>query len=327
MTEVVVALATGEIVEWTAHPGMRPALLFDDSYRAILALRDHPEWQEAMRLRGITDFEKVQIDPWPTGNFGNPLEDDRRIARCLSYYREEPSDNGYARPVEGVLATVDAARGEVLEVLDFGVVPLPPDKGSYLPEDNEPAADRPPSPGHRPVRRAQLHPGRQSADLAALDHAGGHGTAGGPGAAQHRLPRRRSCEPSSTGPPSARWSSPTAIPGPMHGWKNAFDVGEWGLGRMANSLTLGCDCLGEITYLDAVFASEHGKPYVVENAVCIHEEDYGILWKHNDMNTGHEPRSAGRAAWWCPPSPPSATTSTASTGTSISTAPSSSKSS
>ena len=43
---------------------------------------------------------------------------------------------------------------------------------------------------------------------------------------------------------------------------------------------------GEITYLDATFASEHGKPYVVENAICIHEEDYGILWKHQDMNTG-----------------------------------------
>jgi primary-amine oxidase len=80
---------------------------------------------------------------------------------------------------------------------------------------------------------------------------------------------------------------PYGDPGPMHGWKNAFDVGEWGLGRMANSLTLGCDCLGEITYLDATFATEHGRPHTVENAICIHEEDYGILWKHQDMNTGH----------------------------------------
>ena len=59
-----------------------------------------------------------------------------------------------------------------------------------------------------------------------------------------------------------------------------------GSAGMANSLALGCDCLGEITYLDATFSSEHGTPYVVENAICIHEEDYGILWKHNDMNTG-----------------------------------------
>ena len=26
---------------------------------------------------------------------------------------------------------------------------------------------------------------------------------------------------------------PYGHPGPMHGWKNAFDAGEWGLGRMA----------------------------------------------------------------------------------------------
>jgi primary-amine oxidase len=76
---------------------------------------------------------------------------------------------------------------------------------------------------------------------------------------------------------------PYGDPGPMHGWKNAFDCGEWGLGRMANSLEHGCDCLGEVTYLDATFASEHGKPYVLENAICVHEEDYGILWKHLDM--------------------------------------------
>ena len=29
---------------------------------------------------------------------------------------------------------------------------------------------------------------------------------------------------------------PYGHPGPMHSWKSAFDAGEWGLGRMANSL-------------------------------------------------------------------------------------------
>ena len=50
-----------------------------------------------------------------------------------------PSDNGYARPVEGVLATVDAARGIVLDVArPTGSCPCAPDRGSYLPEDNQP---------------------------------------------------------------------------------------------------------------------------------------------------------------------------------------------
>ncbi len=72
-----------------------------------------------------------------------------------------------------------------------------------------------------------------------------------------------------------------------HRWKNAFDAGEWGLGRFVNSLKLGCDCLGEITYLDAVMADEQGNPWIVEQAVCIHEEDDGIAWKHQDLNTGN----------------------------------------
>jgi primary-amine oxidase len=79
---------------------------------------------------------------------------------------------------------------------------------------------------------------------------------------------------------------PYGDPGEMHGWKNAFDAGEWGLGRMANSLKLGCDCLGVIHYFDAVLATEQGDPYTVEHAICMHEEDYGILWKHHDMQGG-----------------------------------------
>ena len=79
---------------------------------------------------------------------------------------------------------------------------------------------------------------------------------------------------------------PYGDPGAMHGWKNAFDAGEWGLGRMANSLKLGCDCLGVIHYFDAVLATEQGDPYTVEHAICMHEEDYGILWKHHDLQGG-----------------------------------------
>jgi primary-amine oxidase len=79
---------------------------------------------------------------------------------------------------------------------------------------------------------------------------------------------------------------PYGHPGPMHAWKSAFDAGEWGLGRMANSLTLGCDCLGEIVYLDDVYADERGNPHTRRNTICVHEEDYGILWKHTDLPSG-----------------------------------------
>ena len=79
---------------------------------------------------------------------------------------------------------------------------------------------------------------------------------------------------------------PYGDPSKDHYRKNAFDAGEYGIGSLTNSLTLGCDCLGEIYYFDAVLNNGKGEPFVIPNAVCMHEEDYGILWKHTDWRIG-----------------------------------------
>src|SRR4029079_2781148 len=75
---------------------------------------------------------------------------------------------------------------------------------------------------------------------------------------------------------------PYGDPRPMYFIRNAFDIGEFGVGMLANSLELGCDCLGEIRYLDATMTDSRGELLTIKNAICIHEEDYGILWKHHD---------------------------------------------
>ncbi|PWN49683.1 peroxisomal copper amine oxidase [Violaceomyces palustris] len=79
---------------------------------------------------------------------------------------------------------------------------------------------------------------------------------------------------------------PYGDPAHPHYRKFAFDVGEYGLGYLANPLKLGCDCLGSIEYLDGVFAKHDGSVEVVKNAICIHEEDTGLLWKHTDFREG-----------------------------------------
>ncbi len=78
---------------------------------------------------------------------------------------------------------------------------------------------------------------------------------------------------------------PYGDPSFNHYRKNAFDVGEYGLGQVANPLKLGCDCRGHIHYFDGVFTLTSGEPVVVDNAVCLHEEDDGMLWKHTDYMT------------------------------------------
>ena len=73
---------------------------------------------------------------------------------------------------------------------------------------------------------------------------------------------------------------------PVRFWQNYFDCGEYMFARYADSLQLGCDCLGDILYTDAVLADDLGNPKTIENAICMHEEDYGVLWKHSDLFTG-----------------------------------------
>ena len=87
---------------------------------------------------------------------------------------------------------------------------------------------------------------------------------------------------------------PYRDPSPDHYRRTAYDIGEWGLGFMTQSLELGCDCLGEIQYVDAVLHDTAGEPYTIKNAVCIHEEDDGLLWKHVDHQEGAEVRRSRR---------------------------------
>jgi hypothetical protein len=108
-----------------------------------------------------------------------------------------------------------------------------------------------------------------------------------------------------------------------HYRRTAFDIGEWGLGYMCTSLELGCDCLGEITYLDAVLPDTAGQPWTITNAICLHEEDNAVLWKHVDPDSGTEVRRQRRFV--CPCTPPSPTTSTSCTGGSTRTATSSAR--
>ena len=286
LIETVVAVPSGEVRSWTEVSGVRPGLLFEEALNAILGLKAHPDYIAALAKRGITDLDSVQIDPWPAGNFGLPLEEGRRISRCISFLRESPTDNGYARPIEGLLAFVDMARGEVLEIVDTGVVPLPPEHARYFPDDVGPLrTDLKPLEISQPEGASFTVEGnlvrwqKWSFRVSMEQHEGlilhtlGYDDGGRVRPILHRASVNEMVVP-------------YGDPGPMHGWKNAFDAGEWGLGRMANSLTLGCDCLGEIHYFDVTFADEHGNPQVLENGICMHEEDYGILWKHVDMWAG-----------------------------------------
>lgn len=304
MVELVVSPSEGVIIDRSVIEGMRPPLLMGESFMCIVACKEHPDYVAALARRGIHDLEHVQIDPWPAGVFGYEAEQGRRLARCISFLRLDAEDNGYVRPIEGVIVHVDLGRGEVVEVIDHAErdrtepVPIPLGSGRYGPDDVGPlrsdlrpiSITQPEGPsftvednlvrwqkwslrvGWDPYEGLVLHQVTYDADRS--------------GASPRSILHRASI---------SEMVVPYGDPGETQGWKNAFDCGEWGLGRMSQSLALGCDCLGEIHYFDVTMAGEQGDPWPVANAVCMHEEDYGILWKHVDLQTGrHEVRRSRR---------------------------------
>ena len=284
--EAVISLDQGKVTSWKHIPGVQPRIMLDEFRDCEAAVKANPEFQAAIKKRGITNSDLVMVDPWTAGNFGIEEEEGRRLVLARSFLRSSPTDNGYARPIEGVTAVVDLNSMEVVRVDDYGVVPLPPSPGNYASE----------------------FVGEFRKDLKPLEIVQPEGTSiqvDGYGVIWQKWHLRIGFTPREglvihnigyndqgrVRPIVYRASLsdmvvPYGDPSKDHYRKNAFDAGEYGIGTLANSLTLGCDCLGEIHYFDAVMNDSHGGVVTIPNAVCLHEEDYGILWKHSDWRTG-----------------------------------------
>ena len=281
-TELIVNLDAAAVASATPRPGVQPFALFEEYERAEATIRADNNWRAAMAARGLSEpqIDLAFLHLWPTGNFGHKWETEHRILKGIVYLRDTPDDNAYGRPVEGLIAVVDLVQNRVLEVIDE---PSPPPAPTALRFDHDhggaPRRDlkpldiiQPEGPsftlnGHllnwqKWQMRVSLHP-REGLVLHQI--------------AYHDDGRLRPiCHRASM----AEMVVPYGDPAVGHYFKNAFDSGECGLGRMTNSLELGCDCLGEIAYLDAAITDERGGARIINNAICIHEEDVGILWKH-----------------------------------------------
>ena len=289
--EAVVSLNEGRVVSWRHVPGVQPRVMLDEFSECEAAVKANPDFRAAIRKRGITDPDLVMVDPWSAGNYGFDDEEGRRLVLARNFLRSSPTDNGYARPIEGVTAVVDLNSMEVMRVDDYGVVPLPPNPGNYGSEfigefGGEFRQDLKPLDIVQPEGASFRVEGQSVAwqkwrlrigftpREGLVIHTAGYEDQGRVRPVLYRAAL-------------SDMVVPYGDPGKDHYRKNAFDAGEYGIGSLTNSLMLGCDCLGEIRYFDAVMNDSRGGAFTIPNAVCMHEEDYGILWKHVDWRTGN----------------------------------------
>lgn len=283
--EALVSLGRREVVSWTRVEGVQPQVMLDEFGAAIDVVRASPEFQAALARRGITDPSLVHIEAWSIGDMAPEGHAGERLVWTPCWVKDDPQDNHYAHPIRGLHAIVNLRTMEVVQVEDHGVTALPEEPGNYREHDvGGYRSDLRPLDVVQPEgpsfevdgwqvrwQRWQLRVGFNQREGLTLHEVGYED-----GGRVRPIASRISI---------AELVIPYGDPGPGGYRKQAFDIGEYGLGLMTNSLELGCDCLGEIRYLDVDLATPRGEVTTIRNAICMHEEDYGLLWKHYDWTT------------------------------------------
>ncbi len=262
-------------------PGAQARIVVDEFMEGERIAKADPAFRAACARRGITDMDMVLVEPWSAGYFGLAEEEGQRLAYGHCWARS--GDNPYARPLANLHPVIDLRQRKLLQIDDWGVVPLAPE----------------PSHIESPRRRTDLKP-------LAIEQPEGPSFA-----VEGRLVRWQNWQfrvgfairdglvlydiayqdgerlrPIMYRAALAEMVVPYGDPTGSHYRRNAFDTGEYGIGQFLDSLALGCDCLGHIQYFDAVAHDWQGRPRRIANAICLHEEDYGILWKYTDWGRG-----------------------------------------
>ena len=269
--EAIVDLRAKAVRSFTRITSGQPLITDVEMADVREAVRKDPAWQAAMRARKITNFDHVMIDPWAPG-FLDPKTEPagRRWVRALSYERST-NRNGYARPIEGVVALVDLGAKTVERVIDTGVRPIPATDDLPAAAAVRRAASTVAIPGvstNGDIRwkdwrfRVSVHP-REGLVLHTVSYQDGARTR----SILYRASLSEMLVPYAD--PERTWS-----------FRNAFDAGEYGIGRLTAEMTPGADAPATAMFLPAVFADDDGIPSTRARAVAVYERDGGVLWKH-----------------------------------------------
>ncbi len=287
--DVVVSLTEGRVV---SHRRLDPRadgrmpILDQDFAVAEEVVRADPRWRAAMARRGLTDVSKIRACPLTAGFFSGEDTGRRRMVRVLAFVQAEEHDLAWAHPVDGVAAHVDLIEKRVFEIVDEFELPVPREPGDY----DDPAVRGPQRTTLRPIEISQPEGPSFTLDGTYLEWQNWSMRIGFDAREGLTLHQISIDDGGSRRPVIYRASIPEMVVpygNPVFRyWQAYFDAGEYLVGKWANSLELGCDCLGEIAYLNATVTGDSGEPRVIRNAICIHEEDSGILWKHTDIFNG-----------------------------------------
>ncbi|KAI3703412.1 hypothetical protein L1987_73464 [Smallanthus sonchifolius] len=265
-----------------------PMLTTEDQLTASLVLYSNLEFNNSILARGV-DFNDLVCGSSSPGWFG-PGEEGKRIVK-VQCFSGQNTPNYYMRPIEGLTVTVDVDKREIVKLTDTGRhIPIPKETNTdYLyattsqfsdmtPETNPMSMEQPKGPsftvenGHT-VKWANwvfhLKPDIRAGMI--ISQAVVQAENG-----EYRSVMYKG------------FASEVFVPymDPDQHWyfKSYLDVGEYGLGATAMALVELNDCPRYSYYMDGVFATADGRPFIQPNMICIFERYAGdIGWRHSEI--------------------------------------------
>ncbi len=286
-SDVLVSLTDGSVLSTTVldgSEGQLPILVEEFEMVGDIVAEDQ-RWHDALAARG-TSHDQVVCVPLSAGHYGYEEEEGTRMLRVFAFRMDHPKDHPWAHPVDGLAAYVDVIARKITRLVDTETYPIPAEHGNF----DDPELQGAPMESLKPIVITQPEGPSFDVDGDEVSWANWKFQIGFDPREGLILRRLRIVDGEEERPVIYRASVsemlvPYGDPQATRFWQNYFDTGEYLFGRFTNSLQLGCDCLGEIRYFDATFADELGNPTTIQNGICMHEEDYGTLWKHSDMFT------------------------------------------
>ncbi|KAH7161295.1 copper amine oxidase [Dactylonectria macrodidyma] len=308
-TRTIVDVVSGDVVlNESAQQGLQPYFTVGEMSALQDICLESDLFKEAMADFVLPEGFEVTIDPWPYGGPDRTSDGDGDVPRymqglvfAMDTSKNNPDSNHYAYPIP-IIPVMDVTTSQIIRVDRLPRGGAGDDSHGFeqrdvpreLFKDNKPAEYAP-----------ELIEGPVRTDLKPLDvvqpegasftvHPDGLvewqkwrfrlGFTPREGAVLHDV-----CYDNRSILYRLSYSEvtvPYGDPRPPFHRKQAFDFGDGGMGRAANSLELGCDCLGAIHYVDSYLAAADGSPTPAKSVICLHEQDNGILWKHTNFRTG-----------------------------------------
>ena len=279
----VVDLSRGQVESFRELPGVQPSIGTREFSLASGSATADSRMREGFEKRGITDSSQLFCAPRSIGNFGEPEERSRRLVKVDCFDIRGVRTNVFATPIEGLFATVDLDTGEVLEVTDLGVLPLPPGVGEIDVESigaqrtANPIVQSAPLGSNVRIDGSVVRWQKWSFHLRWDVRAG---------AIISQVSFDEGDSPRSVLYQGSMGEIFVPYQDPTTGWyfRNYMDEGDYGLGASGSELVIGSDCPAEATYLSPVMANSGGGADRLPNRICIFERSPGRpLWRHADI--------------------------------------------